>query len=250
MIIYRTKHKGILSEFAFLEDSKPNHAIILCEGLPTVPKRQETIEYLAKQGFLVFYPRFRGTWESDGEFLVQKPVDDIRDIIELIKSGNVQELFNLKTFSFDIQRISVLGASFGGAIALTSSSLPDVHKVVALSPVVDFKLFNTKYPEQDLKQVGEFMLRAFTNGYRFTAQNWVRLLNGEIINPTESLNQGGTEKVLIIQCVDDSTVNHISVGEFAKQFNINYKLLQIGGHFSFSKVSKELWSELEKWIND
>lgn len=248
MIIYRNKYKGILSEFAFLEGTKPTHAIILCEGLPAIPKRQDVIEYLANQGFLVFQPRYRGTWESDGEFLLQSPLIDIQDVVEVIKSNNIQELFNMKTFIFDIQRISVIGTSFGGSVALSSISIPEVQKVVALSPVINFKTFNTTYHEQDLKQIGEFILRAFTNGYRFTRENWLRLLNGEIINPAEVMTSETSEKIFIIQCEDDQTVNYRPVTDFAQKMKVKYELLLTGNHFSFSKISKELWQEIFEWI--
>lgn len=248
MIIYRNKYKGILSEFAFLEGTKPNHAIILCEGLPSIPKRQDTIEYLANQGFLVFQPRYRGTWESDGEFLVQNPFLDIQDIVEVIKSNNIQELFSMKTFIFDIKRISVIGSSFGGSVALEASLIPEVQKVVALSPVINFKTFNTAYHEQDLKQIGEFMLRAFTNGYRFTRENWLRLLNGEIINPAKIMTPETSEKTFIIQCKDDQTVNYQPVTDFAQKLKIKYEILLTGGHLSFSKISRELWQEIIEWI--
>lgn len=248
MIIYRNKYKGVLSEFAFLEGTKPTHAIILCEGLPSTPKRQDVIEYLANQGFLVFQPRYRGTWESDGEFLAEDPVIDIRDVVEVIKSNNIQELFNMNTFVFDIQHISVIGASLGGSVALSSIFIPEVQKVVALSPVVNFKTFNTSYHEQDLKQIGEFMLRAFTNGYRFTRENWTRLLDGEIIHPVEVNTDEMREKIFIIQCKDDNTVNYIPVINFAEKMKVRYKLLLTGGHFSFSKIKNELWQEIFEWI--
>jgi len=241
-------HKGVLSEFAFLEGTKPTHAIILCEGFPAIPKRQEVLEYLANQGFLVFQPRYRGTWESDGEFLAQSPIVDIRDVVEVIKSNSIQELFSMKTFTFDIQRISVIGTSFGGSVALSSILIPEVQKVVALSPVVNFKTFNTTYKEQDLKQIGEFMLRAFANGYRFTRENWTRLLSGEIIPPIEIETDESREKIFIIQCEDDQTVNHRPVTDFAQKLKVKYELLSTGGHFSFSKISRELWQEIFEWI--
>lgn len=249
MIIYRNKYKGILSEFAFLEGTKPTHAIILCEGLPAIPKRQDVIEYLANQGFLVFQPRYRGTWESDGEFLVENPTIDIRDVVEVVKSNNIQELFSMNTFIFDIQHISVIGASLGGSVALSSALIPEVGKIVALSPVVNFKTFNTAYHEQDLKQIGEFMLRAFTNGYRFTRENWSRLLNGEIIHPIEiETDETTRNKIYIIQCKDDQTVNYIPVIDFAEKMKVKYKLLLTGGHFSFSKINKDLWQDIFVWI--
>jgi len=249
MIAYRTKYKGLLSEFVFLENTAPKKAIILCEGLPTAPKRQETLEFLAQQGFLVFYPRYRGTWESDGEFLAQNPTADLGLLVELVNSGNIVELFGNKTFSFQIEKVFVIGTSFGGSIALESLALPGIAKAVALSPVIDFKTFNKNFPEQDLNHLGNFMTKAFTNGYRFSPTNWAKLLEGEIINPASVINEATAKNALIIQSQDDKTVNYIPVVEFGKKHGIECMLLPEDGHFSFSKIPKKLWSEIITWLN-
>ena len=124
---------------------KPTKAMILCDGLPVVPRRKETMEFLANQGFLVLYPRYRGTWESDGKFLKRPIIEEIEIWIELLKSGKIQELFSGKTFSFDLDEIFLVGVSFGGSVALEASVVSGISKIVALSPVVDFSKFNTIY---------------------------------------------------------------------------------------------------------
>jgi esterase/lipase len=248
MIIFRAKYKGILTEFAFLEGAKPTHAVIMCEGLPVVPKRQEAIEFLAKRGYFVFYPRYRGTWESDGEFLNQNPVEDIGLLVELINSGEITELYNNKTFTFDIKKISVIGTSFGGSIALEAAGIENVNKVVALSPVVDYKKFNTLYPEEDLKHTGEFMDKAFSNGYRFSKENWQKMLDGLVIDPSLVMTDKNTKKIMVLQCEDDASVNYIPVAEFVKKYNLAYKQLATGGHFSFSKINVQNWELILDWL--
>jgi esterase/lipase len=248
-MIYRTQYKQILSEFAFKEGTAPTKAVILCEGLPVAPKRQEAMEFLADQGFLVFYPRYRGTWESEGEFLSYSPTEDIMLLIELISSGNIIELFSDTSFKFSINKISVIGTSFGGSVALESSAFKDINKIVALSPIVDFKAFNTQFPEQDLMQLAEFMIKAFKNGYHFTMDNWKRLLMGEVINPAKTITPDNASKILIIQCQDDVTVNYQPVVDFANKRKIKLELRPTGGHFSFSRIPKDLWFKIIEWLN-
>lgn len=182
--------------------------------------------------------------------MAQNPLADISDVVEVIKSNNIQELFGLKTFAFKIKSISVIGTSFGGSVALSSSLLPEVQKVVALSPVIDFKTFNTKYSEQNLKYLGEFILRAFTNVYRFSRENWTRLLNGEIIPAVEIDKDEISKKIFVIQCKDDESVNFNPVIDFSKKADLKYKLLPKGGHFSFAKIPEELWQEIFIWIKN
>lgn len=248
MIIFRAKYKGILTEFAFLEGTIPNHAVIMCEGLPVVPKRQEAIEFLADQGYLVFYPRYRGTWESDGEFLTQDPVEDISLLVELINSGKITELYNNKTFAFDIEKISVIGTSFGGSIALEAASINNVNKIVALSPVVDYKKFNTQYPEEDLKHTGEFIERAFSNCYRYSKKNWQRMLDGLVIDVSQALTDENVKKIMVFQCEDDTSVNHVPVAEYAEKYNLTYKQFKTGGHFSFSRINERNWKLIFDWL--
>src|SRR5689334_22750902 len=56
--------------------------VILCDGMPSVPKKQGLAEFLSKKGFFVIYPRYRGAWESGGVFLQKPPEQDIKDIVD------------------------------------------------------------------------------------------------------------------------------------------------------------------------
>src|SRR5579862_6424951 len=55
--------------------------IVLSDGMPSIPRKQGLAEFLAKKGYWVFYPRYRGAWENGGEFLARSPHEDILDVI-------------------------------------------------------------------------------------------------------------------------------------------------------------------------
>ncbi len=77
---------GILAEF--LPPAKPsNRVIILCDGLPSVPSKKEILQHLALEGFWVFHMRYRGTWESDGEFLNESPDTDVNLVMRDFRLG-------------------------------------------------------------------------------------------------------------------------------------------------------------------
>ena len=61
--------------------SKRQRAIILCDGMPSIPRKQPLAEFLSSKGYWVFYPRYRGAWESGGLFLERSPHLDILDVI-------------------------------------------------------------------------------------------------------------------------------------------------------------------------
>src|SRR6266516_3964526 len=82
--MFRTRFKKeIVAEFLPPSRSaKKQKLIILCDGMPSIPRKQSLSEFLAAKGFWVLYPRYRGAWESGGEFLAKSPHEDIRDILD------------------------------------------------------------------------------------------------------------------------------------------------------------------------
>ena len=84
--------KEIIAEFLPpVRKGKTRRVIILCDGMPSVPAKQPLAEFLARQGYWVFHPRYRGAWESGGNFLEKSPVEDIADVISGITKGRIRE---------------------------------------------------------------------------------------------------------------------------------------------------------------
>ena len=87
--MFRTRFKKeIVAEFLPpARSSKQQRAIILCDGMPSIPRKQALVEYLSGKGYWVFYPRWRGAWESGGQFLERSPHEDILDIVSELPKG-------------------------------------------------------------------------------------------------------------------------------------------------------------------
>src|SRR5664279_2824021 len=81
--MFRTRFKhDIVAEFLPpARVGRTQRAIILCDGMPSIPRKQPLAEFLSSKGYWVFYPRYRGAWESGGEFLERSPHLDILDVI-------------------------------------------------------------------------------------------------------------------------------------------------------------------------
>jgi len=60
--MFRTRFKkDIVAEFlppARL--GKKQKLIVLCDGMPSIPRKQSLMEFLSGKGYWVFYPRYRG----------------------------------------------------------------------------------------------------------------------------------------------------------------------------------------------
>src|SRR5271163_3644972 len=120
--MFRTRFKKeIVAEFSPpARPSKQQRVIILCDGMPSIPRKQSLVEFLSSKGYWVFYPRWRGAWESGGQFLERSPHQDILDIVSELPKG-IQEVAFGQEFGCEPDQIFVIGGSFGGAAAILSS---------------------------------------------------------------------------------------------------------------------------------
>ena len=139
--MFRTRFKEqIVAEFLPpLRASKRQKAIVLCDGMPSIPRKQSLIEFFSAEGYWAFYPRYRGAWESDGKFLEKSPHEDIIDLVGELAKGFREIAFG-KRFSIEPDALFVIGGSFGGAAAILASLDRRVTRVVANCPVVDWSI--------------------------------------------------------------------------------------------------------------
>ena len=117
--MFRTRFKhDIVAEFLPpARVGRTQRAIILCDGMPSIPRKQPLAEFLSSKGYWVFYPRYRGAWESGGEFLERSPHLDILDVIGGL-SKEFRELAFGRRFRVVVEEVFVIGGSFGGAAGI------------------------------------------------------------------------------------------------------------------------------------
>lgn len=237
--------------YEFLQPQIPSQGIIIiCEGLPSVPNKKELMLRLSHRGFTVIYPRYKGTWESDGEFLKESPTRDVEDVLQLIKKGELVELFANKKFKIPNQPVHLLGSSFGASVALSFAGNKDISKIVALSAIVDFKKHNNENDEEDLILVGEFIKRAFGEGYRFKDNQWIKMVRGNIFNPPQKIDQKKANNILMVYDKSDSQVSCKKIEEYISNNKIKNVLVETDkGHLTFSKLPKETWDKIIKWLS-
>ena len=172
--MFRTRFKKeILAEF--LPPARPRkkqRVILLCDGMPSIPRKQPLAEFLSKRGYWVFYPRYRGAWESDGAFLQQSPHQDILDVIEELPKG-LQDIAFGQRFKLSPDEFFVIGGSFGGPAAILCSLDARVKRVIANCPVVDWSILKTsEKAETSNPSYIAYIREAFGNAYRLTERNW------------------------------------------------------------------------------
>src|SRR5208337_2136373 len=175
--MFRTRFaRDIVTEFLPpVPMGKRQRAIILCDGMPSIPRKQPLAEFLCAKGYWVFYPRYRGAWESGGKFLARSPHVDILDVIGGL-SKEFRELAFGRRFRVAADELFVIGGSFGGAAAILSSLDPRVRKAVANCPVVDWAILRRAEKEETSNvSYAAYIRAAFGNGYRLSDKNWAKL---------------------------------------------------------------------------
>lgn len=214
---------GIVFEYCLPE--KYSSAIIVLDGLPRVPELSSFLNLLCSWGYAVFYPRLKGTWESGGEFLDHNPAEDVCLLANNLKVGMTLEEKNIK-----VDRVLVLGSSFGGLTALNASLHEDITLAVALSPVY----LMSAVP--GMETLDSFIKEVFSGAYRYSDYNWKRLLNDEVMSfdmvvKNPKFNQS---KCIVVAGEEDQQIKFVELNTLCKQNNINFHKLP-SGHLSFHK---------------
>lgn len=249
--MFRTRFRQqIVAEFLPpTRERKTQKLIILCDGMPSIPRKQSLSEFLAAKGFWIIYPRYRGAWESGGQFLEKSPHEDILDIIDDLPKG-IEEIAFGRRFRLSPDQIFVIGGSFGGAAAILASLDPRVKGVIANCPVVDWKILDrSEKVETSKENYAEYIREAFGNGYRLSDANWEKLRSGTFYNPWPHRNEVTPSKILMFHAKDDPYVPYECSRRFADSTGVTLKSLQRGGHISTDYITRKYWPQIKKFFD-
>lgn len=240
----RTRFGDIVAEFWV--PRKPSYrAIILCDGCPSVPSKHKVGEFFARKGYWVFHMRYRGSWESGGEFLKYSPDEDVLLVAKGLNRG-FAEMWSGMKYYLDISDITVIGASFGGAAALLSSLDPIIDRAIALAPVIDIR------HEKGGESYAEFMRQieeGFDGAYRAPKKNFAKLKSGKFYNPIAHAKTFDAKKLFIAHALDDMVIPVKPLRKFAKLTKTKPYIIKNGGHFSASAIMKpEIWKKAKVFL--
>ena len=241
--------KEIVAEFLPpTRAGKKQKLIIICDGMPSIPRKQPLAAYLSRKGYWVIYPRYRGAWESGGQFLEKSPHEDIRDVIDELPKG-IRDVTFGQRFLLSPDEIYVIGGSFGGAAAILSSLDRRVKKVIANCPVVDWSILaKSEKAETSNPNYAAYIREAFGNAYRLSDRNWKKLSGGKFYNPTHHIKEIAPSKILMFHAKDDPYVPHASVERFAQRTGVKLKSFQRGGHLSTDGIVRSQWAAIRAFF--
>jgi esterase/lipase len=248
--MFRTRFKNeIVTEFLPPARSvKKSRAIVLCDGMPSIPRKQSLAAFLSEKGYWAFYPRYRGAWESDGKFLARSPHLDILDVIDEIAKPFAELTFR-RRFHVNAHEVFVIGGSFGGAAAILCSVDARVKRVVANCPVVDWSILpHSEKAETSNPNYAAYIREAFGNAYRLSDANWRKLSNGSFYNPAHHAAEISPNKVMMFHAEDDPYIPHRSVKQFADKTGVRLRSFRRGGHLSTDSIVRRHWRSIEAFF--
>jgi pimeloyl-ACP methyl ester carboxylesterase len=250
MQMFRTRFaRDIVTEFLPpARVGEIQRAIILCDGMPSIPRKQPLAEFLSRKGYWVFYPRYRGAWESGGEFLERSPHLDILDVIGGL-SKKFRELAFGRRFRVSVSEVFVIGGSFGGAAAILSSLDPRVKRVIANCPVVDWGILRREQKKETSNaSYAAYIREAFGNGYRLSDRNWKKLNDGRFYSPLYHADEITASRVMMFHAQDDPYIPYQSIRKFARLTGVKLKLLRRGGHLSTDLIVRKYWRQIREFL--
>lgn len=244
--IVRTRFATDIVAEVCLPKRQTGKVAILASGAPSGSSKRERLQFLANHGYVAIFPRYRGTWESDGWFLERSPADDIRDVIvELEKKKCVTDVATGEVFPIKVNVIHLFGGSFGGPAVLLNSDFPIVKKVIAHSPVIDWSVEGEDEPFDTFLR---YTCLGYGGAYRTKKKSdWQKLIQTDFYNPINHVKKIDGKKVFILHAKDDTVVPYDPVIPFAKATGASYYLKPHGGHH-IKLEHKFLWKKIEAFL--
>lgn len=174
-----------------IPDSSKN-AVLFLHGYPGSQKNYDIAEHLALKGFHGWVMHYRGAWQSEGQYSLLSIYKDVELVLNAIqKSG------------YALDQISLIGASWGGYVALEILARnPNLYKVICLAPFI-----NLAVDDEAIEQGAQFLYSITKPSIRNYDKNQIvadlKVISREF-NPATKANTIDGTKVLIIHGENDT----------------------------------------------
>ena len=131
VVVAIPSHGVGLNGFLYLPQGTGRHrVVVLLHGYPGVEKDLDLAQALRRAGYAVLYFDYRGSWGTGGTFSYGNAIVDAASALAWVRSPSVAGRYGL-----ELERLSVIGHSFGGWLALvTAAADPAVTCVAAFAP--------------------------------------------------------------------------------------------------------------------
>ncbi|MCJ7430325.1 alpha/beta fold hydrolase [Candidatus Bathyarchaeota archaeon] len=254
-VTFESKGANIHAIFYQASGVEPLPTAILCHGFPG--NNTDVLglgERLMTEGFSALSFNYRGTWGSEGLHTTANSVEDVVAAIHYVKSTVAVREFNV-----DPSRITIIGYSFGGGMALLGSlNDPAARRVVYiaggnLSEVGRMMQQSDEFRRAVLKMVDQCISESGFRGSKaeeLFAEVFTDMDKYDLVKHAEALSY---KDVLIIGGWRDqeSTVEHHILPLFRALQRHGAKQVQIeifDADHSFVNVRSQLADRIVSWL--
>lgn len=148
------RNGDILGDLFFPEPEIANGVgIVWCPGLPNTPIAEDMAVPLSSMGFIVLQARYPGSWQSYGKFGPSSSIQGAILGLELLSKERAKDLASEKDVEWSINRLVLVGNSYGGGVAACVLALTNLaESAVLFCPLLEPASQNkeTTQPEDDL----------------------------------------------------------------------------------------------------
>ena len=124
-------HGARLNGFFYLAPGKgPHPTVILLHGFPGNERNLDLAQALRRAGTNVLFFSYRGAWASGGSFSFEHALEDVAAAIAFVRRDS-----SITAFRVDPRRVSLIGHSMGGWLALMHAA---VDSSIACTVALDF----------------------------------------------------------------------------------------------------------------
>jgi len=221
----------IVAESYYLEKNN-GKAVIFCSGIPGTSSYKEIAKPYIEAGFIFIHPKYLGSWESYGNFSIEGCKKTIIDFVNDLKNKKVRTIFG-ENFDVEIKEIYLVGHSFGGSVALCAGAELDTKGIIALAPVIDYRVQGKEnYEEEKMDWLYSFITAGFENVYRNLDETpWKEFCShGSVLNANDYFEKLKTKKILLLHGTQDTSINYNRSKKFCS------KLKDLGGDINYEET--------------
>lgn len=215
-----------------------HNGVLFLHGYPGSQKNYDIAEHLALRGFHCWVMHYRGAWQSEGQYSLLSIYKDVEQILSY-----------LKTKGFPHDSISLIGASWGGYVALEMLARnPNLYKVIALAPFI-----NLAIDDHAIETGAQFLNSITKPAIRNYEKNQIvadlKVVSRDY-NPADKANTMDGSKILIIHGENDTICPVEHTVKLKELFQPSARLIRLENQDHFLHTREVLFDYCFKFLKE
>ncbi len=228
----------------------PHPTAVLLHGLPGNEKNLDIAQSLRRAGFNILFFHYRGSWGSEGDYSFLTLHEDAQAALNFLRK-------HADKYHVDINKLSIIGHSFGGYTALrTGATDKNLTCVVGLSAANPAMIANSDRVKNDFnKSIGAYIDKLFMLNNFPGKQAIAELVNNAKKMDTRSYGEGLKGKKVLLVVGSEDTVTPASlqkdvVSHYKKIKGLALESHIIAGDHAYSISRIKLQRLVTAWMGE